>query len=65
MIPQVCQRCGYVFPANDEPSSTDDMRCEESVTLWIGNWQREYRICTICAAKLIGELRALMEARVK
>ena len=57
MIWQTCQRCGYVF--QDQPSASSDTREEVVATVWVGQWEREYRLCNLCAAELQRAVDAL------
>ena len=61
MIRQTCQRCGYIFDL-DVPSAVRILD-EVSLSLYLGEWSRQYVLCEACAARFNERLASFMNGQ--
>ena len=61
MIRQTCQRCGHSFGGQISPAYERD---QVELSIFLGEWSRNYILCEPCAARFEERLASLMEHSV-
>ena len=66
MIRQTCQRCGYIFHDYTVEDAEIGLGGEEvTASVYIGQWERDYKLCEPCAATLQREINGVISHKFR